>query len=71
MILSSTVVAFCDPKKPIIVCTDASSYGIGGVLIQGLGDQLRPAGFCSRTLTQTEVKYVQIEYLAAAWTCKR
>ena len=50
------ILAFYDPKKPIVVCTDASSYGIGGVLMQGPSDQLRPLGFCSRKVTETEVR---------------
>ena len=72
MISGSTVLAFYDPKTPTVVCTDASSYGIGGVLMQGHGDQRHPVVFCSRTLTETEVKYAQIEKcLAAVWTCER
>ena len=50
------LLVFYDPKKPTVVCTDASSYGIGEVLMQGPSDQLRPVDFCRRTLTETEVR---------------
>ena len=33
MISGSTVLAFYDPKKSTVVCADASSHGISGVLM--------------------------------------
>ena len=41
MISSSAVLPFYDPKKPTVVCEDACGFGIGGVFMQGQGDQLR------------------------------
>ena len=46
------MLAFYNPKAPTVVCIDVSSYGIGGVLSHGHGDQLRSVVFCSRTLTE-------------------
>ena len=42
IISSSTVLALYEPKKPTVVCADASSYGIGGVLMQEHDGQFRP-----------------------------
>ena len=49
--------AYFDPKKPIIVQTDSSGEGLGAVLIQ----ENKPIIFVSRTLTDIEKRYSQIE----------
>ena len=53
---------------------DASSYGLGGVLMQRQSDgEFRPVVYISRSLTLTETRYAQIgkEALALTWACER
>lgn len=62
VLTSSPVLALYDPKLPVTIVNDASSYGFGSVLLQGLTeDTLRPVCFASRAMTSAEVRYSQIE----------
>lgn len=59
--------AHYDFTKRIIVQADASSYGLGGVLIQEDGENNREiVAYSSRTLTACETRYSQIEKEALA-----
>ena len=62
-----------NPALPSLVSADASSYGIGGELMQKHGNEWMPVAYASRSLTDTEKGYAQIEKecLAAVWTCER
>lgn len=68
-----TVLAQYSPKRETMVSADASSYGLGGVLIQKQTDREWRGFFISRSLTKTESRYAQIEKeaLAITWACER
>ena len=73
-IASATTLAYYDPNRPTIVSSDASSYGLGGVLMQEDKEgKRRPIAYVSRTMTDAERRYAQIEkeLLGVVWTCER
>ena len=57
MASNTPVLGYYDPAKPVTLSVDASSKGLGAVLLQG--DQ--PIAYESRALTPTQQKYAQIE----------
>ncbi len=73
-ITTPTVLAYYDQTRPTIVSSDASSYGIGAVLMQEDNQgQRRPVAYISRTMTSSERRYAQIEkeLLGVVWACEK
>ncbi|KAG8196623.1 hypothetical protein JTE90_014180 [Oedothorax gibbosus] len=73
-ICSPQVLVHYDPALPVMLATDASPVGLGAVLSHKMSDGTeRPIAFASRTMTDTEKKYSQIdkEALAIVWAVKK
>ena len=62
-----------DSTAEVKVLVDASSFGLGTVLLQKHHNKWQPVAFASRTMTETECHYAQIEKeaLAAVWACDK
>ena len=55
--LLRTTLAYYDHTQPLVLWTDASEYGLGAALLQNN----RPITFASKTLTDVETRYANIE----------
>jgi len=68
-----TTLVLYDPKRELKVSADASSFGLGAVLFQQDGDNWKPVAYASRSLSETERRYAQIEKeaLAVTWACEK
>ncbi len=70
-ITNSPIMAYPDFNLPYIVHTDSSEKGLGAVLYQQQGSQMRVISYASRTLTQSEKNYHmhsgKLEFLALKW----
>ena len=68
-ITQSPVLVYYDPNKELTLEVDSSKDGIGACLMQ----ENRPIAFASKSLTQAEIGYAQIEkeLLAILFGCKR
>ena len=63
---SEPILVHYDDNQPLAMSADASQYGLGAVLFHVVNGVERPIAFASRTLTDTERRYGQIEREGAA-----
>ena len=68
-----STLALYDPAAPTKISADASSYGLGAVLLQQSEGHWKAVAFASRAMTDTERRYAQIEKeaLATTWACEK
>ena len=68
-----TVLALYNPQASTKISADASSYGLGAVLLQKHEETWKPIAYASRSMSDTEQRYAQIEKeaLAVTWACEK
>lgn len=69
LLTSDPLLKFFDPNKPVVLQADASQHGLGACLFQ----EGHPVTYASRSLTDTETRYAQIEkeLLAIVFACEK
>ena len=67
-----TTLALYDPTAPTKISADASVYGLGAVVVQRY-ESWKPVAFASRSMSEMERQYAQIEKeaLATTWACEK
>ena len=69
MILTAPILRFYDPKKPVTLSVDASSTGVGCVILQ----DNQPVAYASSSLNESQKQWAQIEkeMLAIWFACSK
>jgi len=73
LLTNPRVLTLYDTSAATKISADASSYGVGAVLLQHSNQQWKPVAYASRKLSDTEKRYAQIEKeaLALTWACEK
>ena len=70
-----SILTLYDPAADAKVLADASSFRLGAVILQQIEAMRpwKPVAYASRTMTETETHFAQIEKeaLALTWACER
>lgn len=69
LITAEQTLKYFEPNEPVTISVDASSYGLGAVLMQNN----KPCAYASRAMTDTQIYYAQIEkeLLAICFGCNK
>ena len=59
--MNDVVLAHYNPAEEVRLAVDASPVGLGVVITHGQGKDERPIAFASRTLTEAERNYSQLD----------
>ncbi|XP_062714735.1 uncharacterized protein K02A2.6-like isoform X1 [Aedes albopictus] len=72
-LITANFLEFYDPAKPIIVVSDACSYGLGGVIAHMVDGNEKPISFTSFSLNSAQKTYpiLHLEALALVCTVKK
>lgn len=67
------MLALYNPEAETKISADASSFGLGAVLLRKSEDIWKPIAYASPSMSETEGRYAQIEKetLAVTWACER
>ena len=70
---ANRLLAFYTPDAPTKLSADASSHGLGAEEQQKTGGEWKPVAYASRSMSDTEKRYAQIEKeaLATVWACDK
>ena len=73
ILTSDQVLTKYDPKKPLVLETDASPTGLGAILSHEIDGKLKPIAYMSHTLSKAEQNYSHLDKEATAiiWATKK